>query len=111
MAKIVNSWNEWDPLKRMIVGRPEGTNIPAPVQGYQLEQHQLKLTLANNTNPFEQRIRKLNSMFGNEFSGYIFPACITFYYLFFCGENIVGSTFYLRFKIMTETAFIAGIIL
>mgnify|MGYP006292924427 CR=1 FL=1 len=30
MAKIVNSWNEWDPLKRVIVGKPEGTNIPAP---------------------------------------------------------------------------------
>jgi glycine amidinotransferase len=30
MAKIVNSWNEWDSLKRVIVGRPEGTNIPAP---------------------------------------------------------------------------------
>ncbi len=30
MAKIVNSWNEWNPLKRVIVGRPEGTNIPAP---------------------------------------------------------------------------------
>jgi len=30
MPKIVNSWNEWDPLKRVIVGRPEGTNIPAP---------------------------------------------------------------------------------
>ncbi len=30
MTKIVNSWNEWDPLKRVIVGRPEGTNIPAP---------------------------------------------------------------------------------
>ncbi|MBA7640231.1 hypothetical protein ES703_47896 [subsurface metagenome] len=28
MAKIVNSWNEWDPLKRVIVGKPEGTNIP-----------------------------------------------------------------------------------
>jgi len=28
--KVVNSWNEWDPLKRVIVGRPEGTNIPAP---------------------------------------------------------------------------------
>lgn len=28
--KIVNSWNEWDPLKRIIVGRPEGSNIPAP---------------------------------------------------------------------------------
>ena len=30
MAKIVNSWNEWDPLKRVIVGKPEGTNVPAP---------------------------------------------------------------------------------
>jgi len=30
MPKVVNSWNEWDPLKRVIVGRPEGTNIPAP---------------------------------------------------------------------------------
>ena len=30
MAKIVNSWNEWDPLKRVIVGRPDGSQIPAP---------------------------------------------------------------------------------
>ncbi len=30
MAKIVNCWNEWDPLKRVIIGRPEGTNVPAP---------------------------------------------------------------------------------
>ncbi|HEY82810.1 MAG TPA: serine/threonine protein kinase [Dehalococcoidia bacterium] len=30
MAKIVNSWNEWDPLKHVIIGRPEGTNVPAP---------------------------------------------------------------------------------
>ncbi len=30
MPKIVNSWNEWDPLKRVIVGKPEGTNIQAP---------------------------------------------------------------------------------
>ena len=30
MTKVVNSWNEWDPLKRVIIGRPEGTNIPAP---------------------------------------------------------------------------------
>ena len=30
MAKIVNSWNEWDTLKRVIIGRPEGTNVPAP---------------------------------------------------------------------------------
>ena len=30
MSKIVKSWNEWDPLKRVIIGRPEGTNVPAP---------------------------------------------------------------------------------
>ncbi|MBA7690332.1 hypothetical protein ES703_98857 [subsurface metagenome] len=27
MAKIVNSWNDWDPLKCVIVGRPEGSSI------------------------------------------------------------------------------------
>lgn len=30
MSKIVKSWDEWSPLKRVIVGRPEGTNVPAP---------------------------------------------------------------------------------
>ncbi|MBQ4132299.1 MAG: serine/threonine protein kinase [Desulfovibrionaceae bacterium] len=30
MAKIVNSWDEWSPLKRTIVGRVHGTQIPAP---------------------------------------------------------------------------------
>jgi len=30
MPKIVNSWNDWSRLKRVIVGRPEGTNIAAP---------------------------------------------------------------------------------
>ncbi len=30
MAKIVKSWDEWSPLKRVIIGRPEGTNVPAP---------------------------------------------------------------------------------
>ena len=28
--KIVNSWNEWDPLKHVIVGRADGCCIPAP---------------------------------------------------------------------------------
>ena len=27
---IVNSWNEWDPLKHVIVGRADGVCIPAP---------------------------------------------------------------------------------
>ena len=27
---IVNSWNEWDPLKHVIVGSADGTCIPAP---------------------------------------------------------------------------------
>ena len=26
---IVNSWNEWDPLKHVIVGKADGTCIPA----------------------------------------------------------------------------------
>ena len=30
MAKIVNAWNEWDPLNLVIMGRPVGTNMPAP---------------------------------------------------------------------------------
>ena len=34
MTKIVNSWNEWDPLKRVIVGCPEGTQVPAPEPGW-----------------------------------------------------------------------------
>jgi len=27
---VVNSWNEWDPLKHIIVGKPDGTMIQAP---------------------------------------------------------------------------------
>jgi glycine amidinotransferase len=34
MTKMVNSWNEWDPLKRVIVGRPEGTQVAAPEPGW-----------------------------------------------------------------------------
>ena len=30
MAKIVNCWNEWDPLKRVVLGTARGTQIPAP---------------------------------------------------------------------------------
>ena len=28
MATIVNSWNEWDPLKHVIVGRADDCHIP-----------------------------------------------------------------------------------
>ena len=31
MVKIVNSWNEWDPLKHIIVGRADNCCI-APVE-------------------------------------------------------------------------------
>ncbi len=27
---IVNSWNEWDPLKHIIVGRADDCHIPPP---------------------------------------------------------------------------------
>lgn len=36
MAKIVNSWNEWDPLKRVIVGRADGGMVQAPEPAVQL---------------------------------------------------------------------------
>jgi len=35
MTRLVNSWNEWAPLKRVLVGRPEGTNLPAPEPAWQ----------------------------------------------------------------------------
>lgn len=34
MTKIINSWNEWDPLKHIIMGRPAGTNITALETGW-----------------------------------------------------------------------------
>jgi len=34
MTKVVNSWDEWSPLKRVILGRPEGTNVTAPEPGW-----------------------------------------------------------------------------
>lgn len=33
MTRIVNAWNEWDPLQRVILGRPEGTHIAGPEPG------------------------------------------------------------------------------
>ena len=30
---MVNCWNEWDPLKRVIVGMPDGTQVVAPEPG------------------------------------------------------------------------------
>jgi glycine amidinotransferase len=35
MANVINCWNEWDPLKRVIVGRPEGTAVTAPEPAWQ----------------------------------------------------------------------------
>ena len=35
MPKIVNSWDEWSPLKHTIVGHARGTQIPAPEPNWQ----------------------------------------------------------------------------
>ena len=37
MTKIVNSWNEWDPLKHVIVGRADGCMVQAPEPAVQLD--------------------------------------------------------------------------
>ena len=34
---VVNSWNEWDPLKHVIVGRADGTMVQAPEPAVQRE--------------------------------------------------------------------------
>ncbi len=34
---VVNSWNEWDPLKHIIVGRADGTMVQAPEPAIQRE--------------------------------------------------------------------------
>ena len=34
---IVESWNEWDPLKHVIVGRPDNCCIPAPEQAVDIK--------------------------------------------------------------------------
>jgi len=34
MPRIVNTWNEWDPLKRVIVGRADGACIHPPEPGW-----------------------------------------------------------------------------
>ena len=34
MPRIVNSWDEWSPLKRVMMGRPEGTNVTSPEPGW-----------------------------------------------------------------------------
>jgi glycine amidinotransferase len=34
---VVCSWNEWDPLKHVIVGRAEGTMVQAPEPAVQLD--------------------------------------------------------------------------
>lgn len=35
MPKLVNCWNEWGPLRRVILGRPDGANVPAPEPAWQ----------------------------------------------------------------------------
>jgi hypothetical protein len=34
---VVSSWNEWDPLKHVIVGRADGTQIQAPEPAVRLD--------------------------------------------------------------------------
>ncbi len=37
MTKIVNSWTEFQPLKRVVLGRPEGTQVFSPEPGTMLD--------------------------------------------------------------------------
>lgn len=57
MAKIVNSWNEWDTLERVIVGRPEGTNHPSPEPMWNYHRPEAGHPLPNH-GPFPDEMKK-----------------------------------------------------
>jgi glycine amidinotransferase len=64
MSKIVSSWNEWAPLERVIVGRPEGTNVPAPEPIWNY--HQPPKYPLPNAGPFpEEMIEAANDQMAN----------------------------------------------
>mgnify|MGYP001081418941 CR=1 FL=1 len=65
MAKTVNSWNEWDPLKRVIVGRPEGTNIPAPEPAWWYNQPEGGYPLASFGSFPQEMVDKTNEQMDN----------------------------------------------
>jgi len=69
MAKIVNSWNEWDPLKLVIVGTPEGTNIPAPEPDWWYDRPEGEYPLGS-FGPFPQEmVKKANEQMDNVEAG------------------------------------------
>lgn len=53
MPKIVNSWNEWDPLKRVIVGRADGSRVIHPEPAYEVY-NPLSLNPEQNPRPISQ---------------------------------------------------------
>ncbi len=55
MPKLVNSWTEWAPLKRVIIGRPEGTHIPAPEPAWWYDLPQIGFPLGS-WGPFPQEM-------------------------------------------------------
>ena len=62
---VVNSWNEWDPLKHIIVGRADGTMVPAPEPA--MVRHHLKDGMpAGKFGPMPQeRTAKANEQLDN----------------------------------------------
>ena len=57
---IVNSWNEWDPLKHVIVGRADGTCIPAPEPA--LDAKVPKIVICEVSLDQEQKILSIKQM-------------------------------------------------
>jgi len=55
VPKIVNCWNEWDPLKHVLLGRPEGTNIAAPEPCWQYDYPEAGFPLGTS-GPFPQEM-------------------------------------------------------
>lgn len=65
MPEIVKSWNEWSPLERVIVGRPEGTHHPSPEPMWKYDRPEAGHPLPNY-GPFpEEKVKAANKQMDN----------------------------------------------
>ena len=84
---IVNSWNEWDPLKHVIVGKADGTCIPAPEPALDAkvpEDSDMKNQFGLRT---KDAIDKANQLL-DDFSNLLENSLIFFNYFFYLIMNI-----------------------
>ena len=59
---LVNSWNEWDPLKHVIVGAVENANIP-PMEPARLSQKLVKIVVWQDLTDHVQKSQLIKQIY------------------------------------------------